>query len=58
MCIRRYGYQFVPIHDTEIGGAVKDCGLRNENYLMEEERMMQSVAINDKKNENVAQLIL
>ena len=24
-------YQFVPIRDTEIGGVIKDCGLRMES---------------------------
>ena len=26
-------YQFVPIRNTEIGGVVKDCGLRTDNEL-------------------------
>ena len=34
-------YQFVPIHATEIGGVVKDCGLRNKQKLKVETNDLQ-----------------
>ena len=46
-------YQFVPIRDTEIGGVIKDCGLRDESCVIVERSAMQNYDINldDEGNE-------
>ena len=38
-------YQFVPIRDTEIGGVVKDCGLRAVNMSVPEENVAKQSAV-------------
>ena len=35
-------YQFVPIRNTEIGGVVKDCGLRTDNELFSTKKNAES----------------
>ena len=48
-------YQFVPIRDTEIAGVVKDCGMRGENNVTEEDNTMQRGAFNEDENVPMAQ---
>ena len=40
-------YQFVPIHVTEIGGVVKDCGLRTEDNSTRNDLLTWNVAPNE-----------
>ena len=50
-------YQFVPIRDTEIGGVLKDCGLRRDPVLIMEANLINKVEFseNDTYGENSMQ---
>ena len=42
-------YQFVPIRDTEIGGVIRDCGMRGKRTQLD---MENDDAVNEANQEN------
>ena len=43
-------YQFVPIRDTEIGGVIKDCGLRMRSNSSEDDELIWRGSFNEKND--------